>query len=64
MVIQSNPFTQTGRHPDTIHKKIQTEILIQRPFSVRLKLAHITKIRVSALVYEQELRLGRPAGTL
>ena len=50
----------TDRYSDTLHKKFQTANPITNAFSVRLKLPHITKIHLPALVYEQEMRLGRP----
>ena len=50
----------TDRYPDTIHKKIQTANSILSAFSEDLNLAHIQKIHVFTLPYEQALRPGRP----
>ena len=49
----------TDRYPDTMHKKIQTGSSIINAFSEALNLAHILKIRVFTLLYEQALRPGR-----
>ena len=47
-----------------MHKKIQIPSSILSAFSEALNLAHILKICVSTLAYEQALRPGRPTGSL
>ena len=45
-----------------MYKKIQTANSILSAFSKALNLAHILKISVSTLAYEQARRPGKPAG--